>query len=1092
VDGRKHIVPFACNTTSIISNSSNSNVTEDNTSNITPSIIGYTQAKRIIKDGCWHAMVLVRPVEQPNTSTSVASTVTTEGTSNSQPNSDTTNLLTSQQVQDIVSAYPDVFTDAPPYGGSQIQIDTEVIPVEPDSKPVLRPMFRYSPQELELMDKRIAELLELGYIQPSSSPYGAPVLFVKKPRSTELRMVVDYRALNKLTKRNAFPLPRVDVLFDHLAGSKVFSLIDLRNAYHQCKILPTDVPRTAFRSPFGHYEYLTLSFGLVNAPAAFQAVMNKIFSKLLYKCCLVYLDDILVFSKTAEEHAQHLKDVLDILKANKLTVALHKCTLNQASVLFLGHIIDGQGVATDPTKIAALQKFPVPTDVHKLRSFLGTCNYFRRFVRKYAEIVRPLTDLLKHDTAYVWSTKCQTAFDNIKQLLTTTPVLALPDWRSHKPFTMVCDASYEGVGGVLTQEGRPIAFESRKLNPAEEHYSPPELEMLAVVHCCKVWRCYIEGRDVHVHTDHKPNVTFDTVNMANRRHARWLEALQGHQLVWHYIKGEHNIADSLSRNPVSPVDALLPHKQQYLICTVKAHLPVHQKLMESASFTEAVRSAYAADPWLLDADNIKPLVKRNGLLYKDDALVLPNDTQLQHTAISECHCPPYTGHSGITKTLERVRRYFWWPIGMAAAVKNFVSSCDSCQRNKGTNLKPGGLLRSLPIPADTWQSVGMDLVTDLPVTTDGFDSIVVFIDRLSKMVRLAPCHKSTSAEQFAEIFFSNVFRSHGLPEQLVHDRAPIWTSHFWQAFEKLIGTTSAMTSGYRPQTNGNTERVNRIMEDMLRHYIDASQTNWAMLLPLVEFAINDSWHESIQTTPFEVNYGKRPRQPLDNFLKGEGRIITNCDSAAERAEYIHAAVKKAKSAMQASQQRQKHVADTRLRAVEFTVGNMVFLSTTNIKLKFKGSPKLLPKWLGPFKVTEVINQVAYRLELPASLRLHNVFHVSLLKLHRSGPASSITPPPPPEIVEGEFEYEVESILSHRFLRNNKTEFLVKWIGYGPEHNTWEPEANCANCPQVVSDYWDRVKAQQATYKPGKRSLKRKNSSRNTTVVGTRRSTRRRT
>jgi len=219
----------------------------------------------------------------------------------------------------------------------------------------------------------------------------------------------------------------VDVLFDHLAGSKVFSLIDLRNAYHQCKILPTDVPRTAFRSPFGHYEYLTLSFGLVNAPAAFQAVMNKIFSKLLYKCCLVYLDDILVFSKTAEEHAQHLKDVLDVLKANKLTVALHKCTLNQASVLFLGHIIDGQGVATDPTKIAALQKFPVPTDVHKLRSFLGTCNYFRRFVRKYAEIVRPLTDLLKHNTAYVWSTNCQTAFDNIKLLLTTTPVLALPE-----------------------------------------------------------------------------------------------------------------------------------------------------------------------------------------------------------------------------------------------------------------------------------------------------------------------------------------------------------------------------------------------------------------------------------------------------------------------------------------------------------------------------------------------------------------------------------------------------------------------------------------------------------------------------------------
>jgi hypothetical protein len=269
------------------------------------------------------------------------------------------------------------------------------------------------------MEKRIAELLALGYIRPSSSPYGAPVLFVKKPRSTELRMVVDYRALNKLTKRNGFPLPRVDVLFDHLAGSKVFSLIDLRNAYHQCKLQPADIPRTAFRTPFGHYEFLTLSFGLMNAPAAFQSVMNKIFSKLLYKCCLVYLDDILVFSKTAAEHAQHLRAVLDILKNNRLTVALHKCNLNQSSVLFLGHIISNKGVATDPAKVAALQQFPVPTDVPHLRSFLGTTNYFRRFIRKYAEIVRPLTDLLRKDIPFIF---LSSGLQHVKRRLTLSNI----------------------------------------------------------------------------------------------------------------------------------------------------------------------------------------------------------------------------------------------------------------------------------------------------------------------------------------------------------------------------------------------------------------------------------------------------------------------------------------------------------------------------------------------------------------------------------------------------------------------------------------------------------------------------------------------
>lgn len=285
---------------------------------------------------------------------------------------------------------------------------------------------------------------------------------------------------------------------------------------------------------------------------------------------------------------------------------------------------------------------------------------------------------------------------------------------------------------------------------------------------------------------------------------------------------------------------------------------------------------------------------------------------------------------------------------------------------------------------------------------------------------------------------------------------------------------------------------------MMRHYIDAAHATWASLLPLVEFAINDSWHESIQATPFEVNYGKRPRLPLDNILRGEGRVVTNCDSASERAEYILAAVKKAKSAMQAAQQRQKHIADTKRRPLEFAVGDKVFLSTINIKLKFKGSPKLLPKWLGPFKVTQVINPVAYRLELPNSLKLHNVFHISLLKAARDRPGSTTIPPPPPELIEGEWEFEVESILSHRFLRNNKTEFLVKWLGYGPEHNTWEPEANCANCPDKVTEYWDRVKSQQSAQQATaqRRTLRKRKAGNQiipdtSTVIGSRRSLRRR-
>ena len=307
----------------------------------------------------------------------------------------------------------------------------------------------------------------------------------------------------------------------------------------------------------------------------------------------------------------------------------------------------------------------------RLRSFLGTTNYFRCFIRRYAEVVRPLNNWLKADTAFVLSEDCQAAFTKVKQLLTTAPVLVLPDWRSHTSFTMICDASYEGIGGVLLQNQRPLAFESRSLSKSEEHYSPTDLEMLAIVHCCKTWRVYIEGRDVNVYTDHKPNITFDTVTMTNRRHARWLDALQGHRLIWHYMKGVSNPADSLSRNPVCFVSVALAGPLQF-VGLVQALPSPSVKLQDSLSFIEKVKTAYAADPWYASATNTASLSFKAGLYYNGTALALPANAELQTAAIAECHDTPYTGHVGLTKTLEIVRRFFWWPTGMAGAVRRYI------------------------------------------------------------------------------------------------------------------------------------------------------------------------------------------------------------------------------------------------------------------------------------------------------------------------------------------------------------------------------------------------------------------------------------
>jgi hypothetical protein len=1079
-----------------------------------PSILSYAHAKRIMRPGTYYCLVLVRAVDPPTDSTSPA------------PPAANSDLLPDSVVQQIISEYPMVFTDKAPYGGSKIQADVEAIPVT-DHRAVMKPMFRYSPFELAEMEKQVKELLELGYIRPSSSPYGAPVLFVMKPRSTELRMVIDYRAINKITRRNAFPLPRIDVLLDHLAGCKVMSLIDLRQAYHQIQLLDSDVPKTAFRTPFGHFEYLTLSFGLVNAPAVFQGAMNRIFAKYLHKFLLVYLDDCLIFSKSAEEHATHLRLVLDVLKEHQLTAAVHKCSFNQSQVLFLGHIVSSEGVKADPAKVAAIAKYPKPTDVTGLRSFLGMTNYFRKYVYGYARIVHPLTDMLKNPakgkgapsrhTPLKWYPAADAAFEQIKTALSSAPVLAMPDWSEDAVFDLICDASYQGLAGILMQHGKPIAFESRKLNAAEENYSATELEMLAVVYCVTKWRCYIEGREARVYTDHKPNTFFETASMLTRKQARWVEALQGYRLQWNYKPGASNIADPLSRNPILLFTATSTKK--------KAPPPPR---CESPDFLTQVRSGYGSDPWFSRADTLrvrKQFTQKNGLFYMGDRLVVPDVSELRTQCIEECHDTPYCGHVGRTKTQHNVRRYFWWP-GLSSDVSHHVSTCDSCQRVKSRNTKKAGLLQPLPVPEDTWQSVSMDLITQLPPSTEGYTAVAVFVDRLSKMARLVPCHDTTTAEQFADLFLDAVFRSHGMPQQLVSDRDTRFTSEFWAGLTRRLGISRAMSTAFHPQTDGQTERVNRLVEDMLRHFIDPAQSNWARLLPLVEFAYNDSYHEATHAIPFVLNYGKRPALPLDWILRGEGEAVapvapvapvvavttraqrqleavgvsnaaaeqeppagdasdgsdTESDApgevaadAAEAAESanpqttahraaaqaradalaaeIRNVVAKARKWVHAAQRRYKEGEDKHRVDVQYEVGEEVMLSTMNLSMKMQGTSKLLPRFIGPFKVTKRIGTVAYRLDLPPELKIHNVFHVSLLKQYKPGGRKASKPLP--ILVDGVPEFEVETILRHR--RRGKTkQYYIKWLGYGEEYNSWEPECNVRHCPERINEYWARV------------------------------------
>ncbi len=431
------------------------------------------QASRALAHGC-HAFLAVYTDAQPTADASCAAV--------SDSNTDQSQLMSGSVLDALLRDYEDRFPETLPDGLPPERNIGHTIPTESGAKPPFRHAYRLSPRELAEAKSQIANLIARGHVVPSTSPYSSPILFIQK-KDGSLRMCVDYRTLNKLTVKNKYPLPRVDDLLDQLQGSRVFSSLDLTSGYHQIRISPEDVPKTAFSTPFGHYEFKVLSFGLTNAPATFQAVMNDIFRPYIGKFVLVYLDDILVFSKSPEEHVQHLQLVLQRLRDHDLYAKSAKCSFNQPELEFLGHVVGSDGIKVDPKKTAVVRDWAVPQNISELRSFLGLTNYFRRFVQGYANLVGSLTNLLRKDVPFVWSADCQAAFDGVKLALTTAPVLVMPDYE--KPFELIADACGFGVGAALLQQGRPIAFLCRQFNAAERNYGVGEQELLAVVHAMR-------------------------------------------------------------------------------------------------------------------------------------------------------------------------------------------------------------------------------------------------------------------------------------------------------------------------------------------------------------------------------------------------------------------------------------------------------------------------------------------------------------------------------------------------------------------------------------------------------------------------------
>jgi hypothetical protein len=444
----------------------------------------------------------------------------------------------------VVKDFPDVFPEdlpgIPPNREVEFTID-----LLPGTAPISKAPYRMAPLELKELKEQLQELLDKGFIRPSISPWGAPVLFVKK-KDGSMRLCIDYRELNKVTVKNKYPLPRIDDLFDQLQGSQVFSKIDLRSGYHQLKVKEEDVQKTAFRTRYGHYEFLVMSFGLTNAPAAFMDMMNRVFRELVDRCVVVFIDDILIYSKSREEHVEHLQTVLGILRKQQLYAKFKKCEFWLDRVAFLGHVVTKDGIAVDPGKVEAVVNWVRPSNAHEVRSFLGLAGYYRRFVEGFSKLAGPLTRLTKKNEKFQWSDECEQSFQELKQRLVTAPVLTLPSGTGG--FVIYSDASHKGLGCVLMQQGKVIAYASRQLKPYERNYPTHDLELAAVVFALKIWRHYLYGEHCEIFTDHKSLKYFFTQKELNMRQRRWLELLKDYDCTISYHPGKANVvADALSR-----------------------------------------------------------------------------------------------------------------------------------------------------------------------------------------------------------------------------------------------------------------------------------------------------------------------------------------------------------------------------------------------------------------------------------------------------------------------------------------------------------------------------------------------------------------
>jgi len=963
----------------------------------------------------------------------------------------------------------------PPHRPYDLNIETEEGATPPPGR-----MYSLSPTELEALRVFIEENVRNGFIRPSNSPHGAPILFVKK-KDGSLRLCVDYRGLNRLTKKDRYPLPLLSDLLDTPRKARIFTKIDLRHAYHLVRVAEGDEWKTTFRTRYGSFEWLVVPFGLTNAPAVFQRFMNDIFSDMLDVTVIVYLDDILIYSDDIDKHKSDVKEVLRRLRKHGLYAAAQKCEFHKDTVEYLGFILSPDGLRMAENKVKTILDWPEPRKIKDVQSFLGFCNFYRRFIHGYSDIVIPLTRLTRKNTPWDFNKKCRDAFELLKEQFTHAPVLT--QWLPDSKMVLETDASDYAMGAILsvfTSDGEihPVAFHSRSFISAELNYDTHDKELLAIFEAFKHWRHYLEGSStpIDVVTDHRNLQYFSTTKLLTRRQARWSEYLSQFNFVIRFRPGKLGAKpDALTRRwdvyrkggnsdyaSANPTNFRPVFTQEQINSSLRATYlatPIirHATILDIDKLHNEIRTSLPLDPisaahlptpsasnWTLD---------ETGLLRQFNRIYVPDVADLRLKILQFKHDHILSGHFGQNKTLQLIRRDYVWP-NLRSFVQQFCSSCTICKRSKAPRHKPYGFLKQLPIPERPWNSISMDFIEHLP-DSDGNTAILVIVDRLSKQGIFIPTVDEITAQDLANLFVLHVFSKHGVPSHVTCDRGSEFISHFFRSLGKALDMKIHFTSGYHPEGDGQTERLNQTLEQYLRIFSNYQQDNWSRLLPLGEFAYNNAPAASTGVSPFFANKGYHP-----NITVHPER-----DLASQRArEFVvdlndlHAELR---TQLAEAQQRYQGPADKhRAPAPDFNVGEQAYVKGEHIRTT-RPSKKLSEKYYGPYEIIARPGSHSVTLRLPDHLRaVHPVFHVSQLETETPNTIPNrIQPPPPPVTIDDELEYEISEILDTKIdnRRRCKLLYYVRWEGYQgtDEETSWLPATELEHAQELVLGFHKR-------------------------------------